>query len=191
MGKSLHLLILLITLSLLSTQVAAKWGKSELMALLATAKNGEQRYTETKELAFLDIPVVTQGRLSFTPPDQMVKQVESPNPSRYEIDGNTITISSPGAERHVINMASHPQLHLFINTLKAVLSGDLRSLEKHYAIQLTGDRNHWQLQLTPLDNSLAKMIKSLTISGQKQTIKQMVTEENSGDRTTLTFHGNG
>lgn len=191
MSKFFHSLILLITLSLLSTHVVAEWGKSELMALLATAENGEQRYTETKELAFLDIPVVTQGRLSFTPPDQMVKQVETPNPSRYEIDGNTITISSPGAETRVINMESHPQLRLFIDTLKAVLSGDLRSLGKHYTTLLTGSRNHWQLQLTPLDNSLANMIKSLTISGQKQTIKQMVTEESSGDRTTLTFYGNG
>ncbi len=192
MSKLPQLLMLFIALLPLSTPVGAtEWGKTELMALLATANNSEQLFTEKKELAFLDIPVVTEGTLSYSPPNRMVKQVNRPNPSRYEIDGNTITISRPGTESQVIDMESHPQLRLFIETLKAVLSGDIASLEKHYTTVLVGTRKQWELQLTPIDNLLANMIERLTISGQNQTIKQMVTQERSGDHTTLTFHGNG
>lgn len=179
------LLLLLLIISPLTQ--AAEWGQSELMALLALSKGSEQHYTETKQLAFLDIAVVSKGRLSFSPPDKMVKQVEEPNPSRYEIDGSTITVTAPGQAEQIIDMDNHPQLRLFIDTLKAVLSGDQKYLVKHYLMTLTGERSGWQLQLSPLDEEMAVIIESLIIVGQNQYIDQMVTREKSGDKTTLTF----
>lgn len=180
------MLCLLVTASV--PVLATDWSRAELMALLATTEDSEQRYTETRELAFLETPEVSQGRLIFSPPDRLVKQVETPEPSRYEIDGSQMTIRRPGETDQVIDIDSYPLLQIFIETLRAVLAGDLKSLERHYSLKLTGTRSAWQLHLSPLDRRLAELVKSLTINGQGKHIEQMITQEQGGDRTTLTLH---
>jgi len=170
--------------------LATDWSRVELMALLATTEGSEQRYTETKELAFLETPEVSQGRLIFSPPDRLVKQVEVPDSSRYEIDGGKMTIRRPGEADQVIDIDAYPLLQIFIQTLRAVLAGDLKSLEQHYLLKLTGTRSAWQLHLSPLDSQLTELVKSLTISGRGKHIEQMITQEQGGDRTTLTLHYN-
>lgn len=187
-----YCLMVLFSLLTATTQaLAADWGRAELMALLATAEGSEQRYTETRELAFLESPEVSRGRLSFFPPDRLVKQVEIPDPSRYEITGDTMTISRPGQADQVVNIDTHPLLRIFVDTLRAVLTGDLKSLDHHYSLKLTGTRSAWQLHLSPLDSQLAVSIESLTINGRDKYIELMVTQEQGGDRTTLTLHSSG
>ncbi|MFC1602104.1 LolA-related protein [Pseudomonadota bacterium] len=182
-------LFLLLTVAVQAS--AEEWNRMELMMLLATPQGSEQHYTETKELAFLETSVVSQGRLVFTPPDQLLKQVEKPDVSRYEITGDTMTISHPGEANQVVNIDTHPLLRTFIDTLRAILAGDLKSLEHHYSLKLTGTRSAWQLHLSPLDSQLATLVESLIINGQGKQINQMITQEQGGDRTTLTLHDNG
>jgi len=186
-----NLVILFLLLTAAIQASAAEWNHMELAMLLATPEGSEQHYTETKELAFLETSVVSQGRLVFTPPDQLVKQVEKPDVSRYEITDDTMTISRPGEANQVISIDAHPLLRAFIDTLRAVLTGDLKSLEHHYSLKLTGTRSAWQLHLSPLDSQLSALVESLIINGQDKQIKQMITQEQGGDRTTLTLHGNG
>jgi len=182
-------LIAFVFLLIISVQaVSADWSYAELMALLATTEASEQRYTETKELMFLDAPEVSQGRLIFSPPDRLVKQVEKPSVSRYEITGSEMTITHAGQVEQVVDISAYPLLQTFVETLRAVLTGDLKSLKQYYSIKLMGMRSAWQLQLTPLDSQLAELIDSLIISGHDQYIDQMVTQEQGGDRTTLTLH---
>ena len=183
-----RLMVLFLLLTASAQALATDWDRAELMALLATAEGSEQRYTETKELAFLESPEVSRGRLTFSPPDQLVKQVENPDPSRYEITGDTMTVSRPGQADQVVDIDTHPLLRVFIETLRAVLTGDLKSLEHHYSLKLTGTRSAWQLHLSPLDEQLAVLVESLTINGRDKHIEQMVTQEQGGDRTTLTLH---
>ena len=186
-----RLLILFFLMLIVPAQAsAADWNRAGLMVLLAATENGEQHYTETKELAFLEMSVVSQGRLVFMLPDRLVKQVESPDPSRYEITGDTMTISRPGETEKIVSIDAYPLLRVFVNTLRAVLTGDLKSLEHHYLLKLTGSRNAWQLHLNPRDSQLALLVESLTISGRDKQIEKMVTREQSGDRTTLTLHDN-
>lgn len=187
--RSLPFCLIILFSVLTAPALAGEWSRTELMALLASSEGSEQRYTETRELAFLEIPVVSRGRLIFTPPDRLVKQVEKPNPRRYVIAGDTITITAPDQDELVINIDTHPLLRLFTEALRAVLAGDLESLERHYKLELTGERSQWQLQLSPLDSQVAVYVRSLTISGRDRHIERMVTQEQGGDRTTLTLLG--
>lgn len=182
-------LLLSFLLLLVSAHATAKeWNRTELMALLATTKGSEQHYTETKQLAFLETSVTSQGKLIFSPPDRLVKLVDPPGSSRYEITGGTMTISRPGEAEQIVSIDAHPLLRLFIDTLRAVLMGDLKLLEHHYAIVLTGSRDAWQLQLSPQDSQLAASVESLTITGHDKHIDQMITQEQGGDQTTLTLY---
>jgi len=184
-------LLIFFLLLLMSLSAAAKeWNYIELMALLATSKETEQRYTETKQLLFLETAITSQGKLIFSPPDRLVKLVESPDPSRYEITGGTMSIIRPGEDEQIVSVDAHPLLRLFIDTLRAVLMGDFKLLEHHYSIVLSGDRDAWQLQLSPQDSQLAASVASLTITGHDGHIDQMITREQSGDQTMLTLHGN-
>ena len=170
---------------------AAIWDRAALTSLMATTVAGEQHYTETKELAFLEVPSVSQGRLLFFPPGRLVKQVEKPNPVRYEINGDRITVSRPGEPDQVVSLDAHPLLRTYIETLLAVLTGNFETLERHYEMELTGERSAWQLKLIPLNSQIAMVVKSLTIRGCGKQIEQIVTQEQGGDRSILTLHNCG
>ncbi len=189
-GSLRYSLLVSFLLLLVSVQTTAKeWDRAELMALLATTKGSEQRYTETRQLDFLEGSVTSQGRLIFSPPDRLVKQVDPPDSSRYEIMGDTMTIRRPGEAEQVVSIDAHPLLRLFIDTLRALLMGDLKLLEQHHAIALTGNRDAWQLQLSPQDSQLAASVEWLIITGHDGHIEQMITQEQSGDQTVLILHG--
>ncbi len=192
MRSPLYSLIIFCSLLAVSVQaLAVEWSRTELMALLATTTGSEQRYTEIKQLAFLERSVVSQGRLIFSPPDRLVKQVDQPDPVHYEIVGDRMSISRPGEAEQVVRIDAHPLLRLFIDTLRALLKGDLKLLKQHYSVELMGSRSAWQLHLVPRDSQLAASVDSLTINGRDKHIEQMVTQEQSGDQTTLTLHNSG
>ena len=178
----------ILLLLILMPASAVAWNKTALMALLTTTKGSEQRYTETKQLAFLEVSVVSHGLLTFLPPDRLIKQLDPPDSSRYEIIGSSMTISRPDVADQIVSIDAHPLLRIFIDTLRAVLMGDLKLLDQYYAIELMGHRGAWQLQLSPRDSQLAASVDSLMISGSERYIEQMVTQEIGGDQTTLTLH---
>ena len=60
-------LLLLIT----SASAWAEWNVASLMQQLARHPAGQARFTETKKLSVLDAPVVSSGRLIYSPPDRL------------------------------------------------------------------------------------------------------------------------
>ncbi|MGH8726699.1 MAG: LolA-related protein [Burkholderiales bacterium] len=159
----------------------------ELMDTLARVEKSDARFTETKHIALLDKPLVLSGTLSYARPDRLEKNVLSPQSERFVLDGNTLTIEAKG-KRRTLTLEQQPLLRAFVESIRAARAGDLRALERHYQLDLTGSADAWTLTLKPNDSAARKHLKAIVLSGQNEHIVQVEIFETGGDRSIMVLN---
>lgn len=178
-----------------------------LAALLAgfrTMPGFEARFEEEKTLALLAAPLMSRGRLFFSPPGTLLRRVERPNPHDILIDDHVVRIAtpqsadagtgapggaSPRARRiETIDLARRADVRPLVESMLWIFSGDLAELESVYAIDYRVlepvASGRWQLRLAPRREPLSRLIRELAIFGHRHGADRLEITETSGDRTT-------
>ena len=88
-------LLLLIT----SASAWAEWNVASLMQQLARHPAGQARFTETKKLSVLDAPVVSSGRLIYSPPDRLEKITVQPKAESLTVESDQVVVVRDGRRR--------------------------------------------------------------------------------------------
>lgn len=158
------------------------------MGALAEVKSASGTFTERKTLHVLNAPLVTTGTLTYVAPDRMEKVTLTPVPERFVLDGNEVTITG-GRDRqtHTFSLSSSPVIAGLVEGIRATLAGDLRTLERFYAVQLSGDYAEWQLLLRPNNAELAHVVKWIRIRGSRNRIEAVESKSHNGDDTEMTI----
>ncbi|MCY1375241.1 hypothetical protein D9M69_626450 [compost metagenome] len=86
-----------------------------------------------------------------------------------------------------INLASRPEALAFIDSIRSTLSGNQRSLEQNYALQLSGDSRQWVLVLVPSEQGIAALLQRITVSGTQSQVRKIEYLQTDGDRSELTI----
>lgn len=163
------------------------WSLHELMQEMATIETRSNRFEEVKELAILDQAITQTGTLHFQAPDRLSKQIPFPVASSFEIQGDQLTIKTAGKPDQQMNLDAYPPLLIFVESLRAVLAGNLQTLQQHFDTQLQGDREVWRLRLHPRDRVLARQVERIDIEGHATDISRYGILETNGDRTLTTL----
>jgi outer membrane lipoprotein-sorting protein len=163
---------------------AADFDLARLMDLLKNQKPGKATYHETKQIAILEGPVESTGELLFTPPDRLEKRSAGLNAERLVVDRETLTIER-GGRRQTLSLREHPQIAVFIESIRGTLAGDRASLEKTYTLALGGDARDWRLVLKPRDAQLARIVSRIVISGTQAQVRRIEIEQADGDRSVM------
>ena len=184
---------LLINLALLSwlccpTVNASDWGIDKLMQAMAEQQTQQARFTETREMALLQQDMTSQGALTFERPDRLTKQFDQPHGLRYEIVAKRLLIQRSDGSEEIIRLENAPQLLAFVSAMRAVLAGDRNSLQEHFELSLTGQRQDWQLHLTPKARQLASQLRGIEITGSSNRITTFLVTEQAGDRLLMRLH---
>lgn len=165
---------------------AAEFTLPELMRTLAAVPSAQARFTETRQLAMLETPLVLKGWLYYTRPDRIEKHVLSPHDERTRIAGDAVTIENRSRKRTTtLSLASTPAVQAFVESLRATLSGDLTALERHYLVRLEGRRDDWTLALTPKEPALSSLVKDIRIQGAGERLVSVQVEEAGGDLSVM------
>lgn len=174
-------------LGVAAAQPASPWTPEKLMAVMATVREGTVRFREERHLRHLQSPVVLTGALSFKAPDLLVKEIRMPRWERSVITGNMVRIESkgPGGVRSFL-LSDYPALQILIVAFRAVLTGNLAALRKHFIVGLSGDRRSWTLRLIPKAAALKERFAAVTIKGSGKKLTTAEFAETSGDR--ILFH---
>jgi hypothetical protein len=157
-----------------------------LMHRLAERRGGHARFVERQYLALLKAPAESSGELYFEPPDHLEKRTLVPKAESLVIDRGQLTFER-GGRRRTVALSAYPQLGAFIESIRATLAGDRASLEAIYELSLTGPEAGWTLALTPRDPRLAKMVRSIRISGRADLIEGVEILRVDGDRSVMTI----
>lgn len=168
----------------LAPAAATGWTVGQLMDLLAHNKPGRAVFNETKFIAILDRPVESSGELRFTPPNRLEKRTLSPGSETLVVDGDTLTLEFLG-KRQSLALREHPEVAVFIESIRGTLAGDRASLERSYALALTGDANRWTLVLRPLAPAAGKIVSSIEVGGSRADVRRIEILLADGDRSLM------
>jgi outer membrane lipoprotein-sorting protein len=163
---------------------AAGFDVGRLMELLRNQKPGKATFTETKHIAILDRPVESTGELVFTPPDRLEKRSTGLNAERMVVDRETLTLER-GGRKQVLSLREHPQVGVFVESIRGTLAGDRGALEKTYSLALEGDAQRWRLVLKPRDRQLAGIVARIVISGSEAQVRRIEIEQADGDSSVM------
>ena len=164
---------------------AEPWGLDTLAHSLAAGGHPPLRYTETRESAFLQVPLVSHGTLRVLRDGSLVKEKHTPLFERVTIGQGRIDLESAGGAKRSFALSELPGLEGFATGLSALFIGDPEALRGRFATELSGGPDHWRLSLTPLDERLAAVLRHILLSGDAETVRRIRIVENDGDSTLL------
>jgi hypothetical protein len=158
---------------------------ARLMELLAASPSGEVPYVEKKFSALLSEPVVSSGTLSYRRPDVVEKNMQAPRQESLRIAGGEITVTRNGTQKRMA-LSGEPLLAAFAASLRGVLSGNAALLDEYYRLALGGTEGDWKLEMTPIDEQIARYVEKIVVSGSGGRVRSIEVREAGGDRSVLT-----
>jgi outer membrane lipoprotein-sorting protein len=181
MKKAIAILMLLAV-----AMPAFAWDLTALMDDLARHQGGAARFVEVKTIALLDKPVNSSGELLFTPPARLEKRTLLPKPESLVLDGDRLTIER-GKQKLSVRLSEQPEALAFVDSLRGTLTGDRAALEKSYKLSLSGNEEHWTLDLLPNDQRIAAFVLRITFGGSHHRVERIQYLQADGDRSVMTI----
>lgn len=184
--STLTKLVAIAALVVIPNIVHARWDQDDLMKEFARIQQQRVEFTETRHIRGLKAPLVVKGVLYYQTPDRLEKHVTTPFEESAIIVGSQATVDNKtqGVQRS-FDINSHPALWALAESLRAVLGGNLATLEKMYKVRFDGNREKWQIQLLPSDPEVAKVIRVIVVDGSRNAITRITTTQADGDYSVM------
>jgi len=129
--------------------------------------------------------LISTGRLTYLPPDTLIREIDGDPPVRYLVSGSEIRVEKEGNVVREMRLDDQPLLNSLMSSLRAILWGDLGMLQNHYRTELNGDFRSWSLTLTPTGEELSRFLKWIRVSGSGGQIDTVETAESGGDSSRM------
>jgi outer membrane lipoprotein-sorting protein len=147
----------------------------------------QANFREERHLAMLKEPVVNEGKVWFTLPDKIRREIAGKTPSTTVIDGKKMSIYYPNYQQlEVYDLEKRPMIK---DSLRALTAGlNFREIGSYYNVEGSKDGNTYHITLTPKTASVKKLVKTvdLTLDGNL-TPSQVVVEDARGQKFTITY----
>ncbi len=164
------------------------WQLADLMKTMSNVPSTSSRFTEKKHLAMLKEPLTLSGTLTYKRPDFIEKHVLSPFDERYTVEGDKVVFENrTKQQKRDFSLDSNPVIRAFVDSIRATLAGDARTLQRFYRIDLRGSRAAWVLNLDPLDAQMAEQVSTIRLSGAGSAVDEVVVFEPGGDKSVMTI----
>ncbi|MFD3300984.1 outer membrane lipoprotein carrier protein LolA [Aquipseudomonas alcaligenes] len=165
----------------ISTPHAQAFDLSDLSAQLAKPIVVRGPFVQEKHLRALPTPLTSQGQFTLSRDHGLLWLLQKPLKQDYRIaDSGIARRTAEGWQQQPGQDVAAQQSRLFL----AVLKGDRSGLERDFDLQLTGEQNAWQLQLTPHSLLLKQIFSAIRIDGGAL-VERIELIETQGDRTVL------
>src|SRR3984957_4336533 len=120
----------------------------KLQALHNSQPSLQANFREERHLAMLKEPVVNEGKVWFTLPDKIRREIGGRTPSTTVIDGQKMSIYYPNYRQlEVYDLEKRPVIK---DTMRALTAGlNFREVASYYQIVGSKNGSEYQLTLTP------------------------------------------
>ena len=163
------------------------WDLVQLMQQRAQVTQARAHFTEQRNSAFFERPLILSGTLHYNSPARVEKQIDAPFKERYVADGDVLRIERAGKRPRTVSLREHPALWAFVESFRATLAGNLSTLQRFYELSLEGGREHWRLLLRPRNEQMRELVDSIKIEGTNADITAIEILEVGGDSSRLSI----
>lgn len=164
----------------------------EIAAGLDPASVIVAEFTQTRRIAALKKPVVSQGRVVFARGKGVIWQIERPYRYAYVLSPRKITEVRANGEKLEREAREVPGMAQASRVFEALLRADLDFLRQEFRIEAEGSPGAWAARLAPRDPAAAGVLGRLAMKGGRQ-VSEIEFVESNGDSTLLrlrhTFSG--
>jgi outer membrane lipoprotein-sorting protein len=165
---------------------AAAWSLEYLMQKLAQVKSSKATFIERKHLRILNAPLESSGTLVYIAPGSLEKHTLKPKPETLVLEGDTLRFEDTARNRRrTLRLQEYPVIWAFVESIRATLAGDLKSLQRHFRVTLEGSENEWRLTLYPSDTDVARVVTRIRVAGARTSIRSIEITEVEGDRSVM------
>lgn len=159
----------------------------KLQALHSNQPSLQANFREERHLAMLKEPVVNEGKVWFTLPDKVRREIEGKTPSTTVIDGKKMSIYYPNYQQlEIYDLEKRPVIK---DSLRALTAGlNFREIGSYYNVEGSKDGNVYHITLTPKTASVRKLVRSVDLTlNENLTPALVVVEDSKGQRFTITY----
>ena len=174
-GLSIFLKVLLLLILSLG-QSYAEDVLTQITTRLTKAEITQGDFQQEKRLKILCKPLLSSGSFTYHQSKGVIWKTLTPIPSLLLVN-----------ESHLLTGQGEQAVPpAFGKVFKAMLGGDLNQLSEGFAITGENKKPTWQLQLTPKDELLKKLISSIMLSGDND-LRLLEIRETGGNITRIKF----
>lgn len=166
----------------LPAQAQAAFDLPALTQLLSQVKGGEAVFTERRMVSMLERTLESSGRLSFSAPDTFVRETLKPRHEKVAVVGNQVTLSS-GNRTRTMRLDAVPEAAVIVEAIRGTLMGNRAAIERNFLATVSGQPQRWTLELIPMEPSVRELVKSVQLSGQQSSVREVVVAMADGDRS--------
>ncbi len=176
----INFFLLLITLS--SGYTASALSLSEIRETLAVSQVLKTEFLQEKYLSSLDRTLKSSGTLTVVGSENIIWRQKLPFQLDLVITGDAL-VQNMNGEKTVLTRKDNPQM-FDISRLMMNIFAVNGQIENHFAVQSSGTLENWKIILTPQDEMLDKVFRTITLEGDRN-INTIIIADQSGDLTTI------
>jgi len=135
----------------------AGFSLTELMDGMASTSGVMADFREQKQIALLEKPLSSSGKIFFVPPDRLARFTLEPESSALIIDGKKLRFQQ--GDREKFDLSGNPMARIFIDNFIVLFNGDLPKLQDLYHTHFDAEGDHWTLILEPRRSPLRGLVK--------------------------------
>ena len=144
------------------------------------------QFEESYYSHLLTAPIQKSGRLSYEAPSRFEKHIATPMEESFIVDGDTVHYENkPQGVTQTLSLQDYPPLQVFIEGLRSIISGDLRTLQRFYRTELKGTKKQWVLRIVPIEQEIQESVESIQFRGKGGQIQEIEIRETNGDYSSL------
>ncbi len=161
---------------LLSGQSYADDVLTQIAARLAKTPVTQGGFHQKKQLKVLHKPLISTGTFTYDQSKGVIWKTLTPVASILLVNESKLLT---GQGEQAVPAA-------FGKVFKAILGGDLTTLTDGFSVTGTDQKTSWQLELTPKDEMLKKIISTMVLSGDTE-LRDLEIRETGGNITRISF----
>jgi outer membrane lipoprotein-sorting protein len=131
--------------------------------------------------------VVNEGKVWFTLPDKLRREIGGKTPSTTVIDGKKMSIYYPNYQQlEVYDLEKRPVIK---DSLRALTAGlNFREVTSYYEMQGSKNGSEYQITLSPKTAAVRKLLKTVDLTiDENLTPVRVVVHDNKGQVFTITY----
>lgn len=159
----------------------------KLQTLHNTQPSLQANFREERRLAMLKDPVVNEGKVWFTLPDKIRREIGGKTPSTTVIDGKKMSIYYPNYQQlEVYDLEKRPVIKDSLHALTAGLN--FREVTSYYDMNGSKNGSEYQITLSPKTAAVRKLVKTVDLTiDENLTPVRVVVHDNKGQVFTITY----